>query len=356
MNLKTNLAYWYPLLILMLLYALGFTAFLSLSLFNISTRMELRTWTYTLLGGGIIVSSAILTMSLAFLEFYIFQSWQKMPSGLYLLFKYVTLFCFVALGAFATYYVCDNFFIGGSRPDGYITSLLTGRDFHEYFTFLFLLTVLLDIILALSAYIGPHAALNSVFGKHYQPTEQDLCFMVIDLQSSTTIAEELGNTRYSHFISKCFNLLTESIYECDASIYQFVGDEAVLFWPAEDARNNLAPLKLFYYFKSRLENTSQKFIEEFGMAPRFRAAVHSGIVTVTEIRSFKTEVVYHGDVLNTCARIKDLCSRIDAELLVSSVVGNWVNGATPYATTDLGSQRLKGRSENLSVFQVSRTD
>jgi adenylate cyclase len=54
-------------------------------------------------------------------------------------------------------------------------------------------------------------------------------------------------------------------------------------------------------------------MEKYGELPHFRAAIHEGTVTATVIKSMKKCIVYHGDVLNTCARIMSLCSQYNVE-------------------------------------------
>ncbi len=48
-----------------------------------------------------------------------------------------------------------------------------------------------------------------------------------------------------------------------------------------------------------------------------KAGITSGEVTATEIGVIKRSIAYHGDVLNTAARIQGECSKLNKELLIS---------------------------------------
>ena len=196
--------------------------------------------------------------------------------------------------------------------------------------------------------------LGTLFGKYHQPLEEDRTFVFIDLEYSTALAEKLGHVRYSLFIDRCFQVLTECIYEYRASLYQFVGDEAVLSWKTVDAQKTLAPVRLYYAFADKLEAEREHFMSQFGEVPRFKAAVHAGRVSVTKIRSTKMDIVYHGDVLNTCARIVGECSRLKKDLLVSSTVAQWVQNNAAYSVTLLDNLLLRGKESETAVYGVKK--
>jgi adenylate cyclase len=54
--------------------------------------------------------------------------------------------------------------------------------------------------------------------------------------------------------------------------------------------------------------------------PEFKAGVNAGVVTVAEIGDLKREIAYHGDVVNTAARLRSACNEFDKQLLASEYV------------------------------------
>ena len=69
---------------------------------------------------------------------------------------------------------------------------------------------------------------NLITGYYRNPKEEKKVFMFLDLQSSTSIDEQLGHLKYSQLIQDCFYDLNMILNRYNAEIYQYVGDEAVL--------------------------------------------------------------------------------------------------------------------------------
>jgi adenylate cyclase len=74
----------------------------------------------------------------------------------------------------------------------------------------------------------PGDLIKYVLGKYHRPEEIIKIFLFIDLKSSTTIAEKLGNLRYSEFLIDYYDDMTDAILMSKAEIYQYIGDEVVL--------------------------------------------------------------------------------------------------------------------------------
>ena len=56
------------------------------------------------------------------------------------------------------------------------------------------------------------------------------------------------------------------------------------------------------------------------MLPTFKASLHSGEVTITEIGVSKKEIVYHGDSINTASRICSAAHMLGKTLLISKAL------------------------------------
>ena len=73
---------------------------------------------------------------------------------------------------------------------------------------------------------------------------------------------------------------------------------------------------------------------------------------VSEVGKYKSEIAYHGDVLNTTARMLGKCHELASDLLVS----NWVIGQTTMPaylkTDDMGVFQLKGKQQEIHIQSV----
>ncbi len=82
--------------------------------------------------------------------------------------------------------------------------------------------------------------------------------------------------------------------------------------------------------------------------------MNAGIVTVTEVGRYKKEIAYHGDAINTAARIQGLCNEYDEALLISEKLVSTLNTEN-YSFARLGSILLRGKKEEVQVYAASHT-
>jgi len=144
-----------------------------------------------------------------------------------------------------------------------------------------------------------------------------------------------------------------SKYQNSAEIYQYVGDEAVITWPANEGKRNLSCLTLFYDFENRLIKKRDFYKNHYGLVPEFKAGLHFGIVTAVEVGQIKREIAYHGDAINTSARIQSLCNQYNRTLLISKSVKSILSNAnSKYNFEYLGETLLKGKAQTLELYGI----
>ena len=83
--------------------------------------------------------------------------------------------------------------------------------------------------------------------------------------------------------------------------------------------------------------------------------MHFGKVSVTEVGTFKKEIAYHGDPVNTSARICLHAKQTKSEFLMSEAILNLV----PYSNENfelkhLGEQKLMGKDKLISLYEVDK--
>jgi adenylate cyclase len=215
--------------------------------------------------------------------------------------------------------------------------------------------VALTFLLEIRRKVGPGNLWALLTGRYHRPREESRVFLFLDLKGSTSIAERLGHARYSQFIRHCYQDLTEFILLFRAQIYQFVGDEVVLTWPAGMPEAERHSLETFFGFQNRLRERQAWYTESFGVAPEFRGGVEEGTVTVTEVGDIKREIAFHGDVLNTAARLLDLCRKLEQSVLVSGRVQETIAGEPGWITEPQGDITLRGKSEPVTVYGVAES-
>ncbi|NAS11982.1 adenylate/guanylate cyclase domain-containing protein [Poritiphilus flavus] len=193
-----------------------------------------------------------------------------------------------------------------------------------------------------------------LLGKYRKPTEEQRIFMFLDLKSSTTIAETLGHLSYSGLIQECFLDLNDFLSGHRAEVYQYVGDEAVISWQFDVGirRNNC--IKLFFAFQDRLEKRTEHYLEKYSVVPEFKAGLHGGELVVVEVGNVKKELAYHGDVINTAARIQKECNKYGEKLLISGSLLERLDLSSDYVAKAMGEIDLKGKKEKIPIFAIQK--
>ncbi|WP_420604117.1 adenylate/guanylate cyclase domain-containing protein [Flagellimonas sp.] len=218
--------------------------------------------------------------------------------------------------------------------------------------YMFSVDLFLAVLRQVNLMLGEGNLAKLLLGRFYTPREELRIFMFLDLQDSTILAERLGHVTYSKLVQDCFNDLGIAISN-EAEIYQYVGDEAVLTWPLEEGIESQNLLKTFYNFKQRLEAKRAYYEGRYNCLPFFKAGVHAGIVTVTEVGKYKKEIAYHGDTINTAARIQGQCNTLKSDLLLSEKLKKHLD-SPDYTFKAMGSIPLKGKKETVAIFSAAK--
>ena len=223
----------------------------------------------------------------------------------------------------------------------------------SFFTYCLLQVLLINFIISVSNKFGPSSLIDLLTGKYYHPRSHELIFLFLDLKDSTGIAERLGHNNYSRFIKECIHELTPVIQKHKAKVYQYVGDEVVLYWTIDEGLRQQNCLNTFFVFSELLRKQSDYFYSEYGEIPRFKAGMDSGIVTLTEIGDLKREIAFHGDVLNTASRLEKQCNEYSENLIISEHIINHFGNNSNFQFRLLSNLPLKGKSESLKFYSVN---
>ena len=265
------------------------------------------------------------------------------------------------------------FFIGTAVSVSVITAIM----FVAYFVFIYVLdigylslsdfffspssfifygyVILIDILLSLfrqvNLMLGPGVLKKLMKGEFYNPREEERVFMFLDLKSSIEMAERLGHLQYSQMIQDCFNDLAV-VSKSRAQIHQYVGDEAVLTWPSSEGIKNQNCIKAFFDFKERINSREAYYLKKYGYKPFFKAGVNMGKVMVAEVGQTKKEIAYHGDTINTAARIQGKCNEYNSELLISKTLSEALSDEGSYKKKLVGDISLRGKENRVALYVV----
>jgi len=284
---------------------------------------------------------------------------RKKPLGISLLIKTIIYIIFILFfSSVAMLYIYSSDI---ARPmfskevfNVFVTTYLSARVFST-FVFWSIACMLALFFLQINEKFGQGVLLNFLLGKYHKPKEDKRIFMFMDLKSSTTHAERLGHIKYSQLIQDCFFDLTDIVLSHEAKIYQYVGDEVVLSWDVDKGIDHQNCLKTFFAYDNLLRSKSMYYKDKYGVVPEFKAGLNLGAVTVAEVGEIKKEMAYHGDVLNTAARIQGTCNDYQKKLLVSEQLKTHFDEQKTYAFEFISDVMLKGKMESVNIYAVNMT-
>ena len=287
---------------------------------------------------------------------YIIQRFQLRKLTIFVILFDIVVFLFIGMLLGIVHYSIDN--------DYQFFDLIPKMS-----TFLFNSTTLFFLIVILIAsyvyqllyttihQIG-HGPLGKIMMGYYQkPREENLIFIFLDLQSSSKFAEILGHEKYSYFIQDCFRFLTNPIIVSRGRVYQFVGDEVVVTWNANKLRNYKRAVDFFYFYKDELQRQKEYFETKYGLQPVFTASINTGEVMATEVGEIKKEIAFHGDVLNTAARIQKQCKRYRKNILVTrNFASQLISAKTDYKIKYVDIVKFPGKERIAKIYEVFREE
>lgn len=191
--------------------------------------------------------------------------------------------------------------------------------------------------------LGPGVLANLLLGRYHDPRRETRTFLFLDMKGSTTHAERLGELEFSALVRDFMNDLTDPLLATRAEVSHYIGDEAVITWPPRTERTGERAVELVGRFRDRLVARRVHYETRYGVVPGFKAGGHAGAVVATEVGDLKSEIVFHGDVLNVAARVQGLSAETGFDLLLTDAVD------APSGGVALGERTVKGRTAPVSL-------
>lgn len=293
---------------------------------------------------GAILLGIVYGVSLGLTDYYLDKKvFRKQSLGKVILFKTVISLCALIVLLMLLRFVLFDFLIAPSLT---ITFNQKSWDYLFYILLIyyFFMTLMISFINQVNKKYGPGVLVPLLLGKYRNPQEEERIFMFMDLKSSTSTAEELGHLKYSSFIRDCFMDINQVLLPFRAEVYQYVGDEIVVTWPENEGLKDHFCIKFYFACKRQFKNRAGYYRSQYGLLPDFKAGLHTGKVTAVEIGEIKRDIAYHGDTLNTAARIQGVCNEFNRSFLVSDYLLERIGFDESIKVESLGMILLRGKS------------
>ena len=308
-----------------------------------------------------IVAAIIAGLSIGSFEIFYFQNRFRKKSFSYTVFIKSLVYSFAMIMLIVTGLFLDQSFSADKsifHPDvakGVII-YLSGTGVWAFVIHWTAVIILTQIFLQVSDSFGYGVLHNFILGRYNKPKEESRIFMFLDIRSSTTIAEKLGHIKYHNLLNDFIDDINDSIIFSKGEIYQYIGDEVTVSWTMKNGIENENCLRCFFSIVDEMQRKSSRYLEKYGLVSEFKAGLHCGNVTIGEVGVIKKEIVFTGDVLNTTARIQELCNTYNVRLLVSKKLIDLLQIGNRYLIKAIGEITLRGKSAKDILYTVERVE
>jgi adenylate cyclase len=178
--------------------------------------------------------------------------------------------------------------------------------------------------------------------------EKIVTVLFTDIRDFTTLSEKMTPEENFHFVSSFNARLGPVIRSNNGFINQYLGDSIMAIFPEnpEDALRAAVGMQ-------KAVHELNKERKELGL-PSIRAGIgmHTGslIMGITG-DEFRMDAATISDTVNTAARIESLTKYYRSPLLLSDHTLQYLNGQNNFHFRHLGSVRLKGKNNLLSIIE-----
>ncbi len=218
--------------------------------------------------------------------------------------------------------------------------------------YILLIILVVSFLWQFKAFFEKGAIINYLIGKYHKPSAEERIFMFLDLNDATTLAETLGNEKYSSLLNEFFNDIDAAFVKTSGNVHQYVGDEVVVIWKLKNGLKNNNCLKSFFMAIKIMEDKREYYLNKYGIVPSFKASLHLGVVTISEVGASKKEIAYHGDTINTASRICASAHDLGKNILISKDLYDRIGQDENIKFEDLGEHNLKGKNEKIHIYSA----
>ncbi|MGE5847920.1 MAG: adenylate/guanylate cyclase domain-containing protein [Ignavibacteria bacterium] len=300
----------------------------------------------------------LLGLTNGFLEVFIFrQRFKRLRFGYTVILK-TFLFAAAFIAAVVFFIQIKNYLLAPSglyeRPvHNELGEFFGSPVFFKHGLYAVLFSFGINFFLQIDNKMGKNVLFNLFFGRFHKPRKLVKIIMFLDLTSSTSIAEKIGDHKYSALLRDFFFDIDEIISETKGAVYQYIGDEVVILWDVKEGIDNSNCIRCYYESKKSIYNKMDKYKELYNAFPQFKAGIHLGEVIVTEVGGLKSEIAYHGDTVNTASRLCAEARNYESGLLISAELLSLLKCIDEsYRIESVGLIKFKGKKHDIAAFSV----
>ncbi len=194
--------------------------------------------------------------------------------------------------------------------------------------------------------------------KSLSSESRTLTVMFTDVSGFTKLASAMPAESVADFLNRHFALIAECVEAEGGTVDKYIGDGVMAFWGAPEDQPDHADraARAALAIVERIAADNAERVKADLVPVRLRVGIHSGPVVVGNIGApGRVNYTIIGDTVNTAQRLeqlgKELGHEVPAIVLTSEQTVALLGG--DFAVEALGTQVLRGRSEETSIYRLS---
>jgi adenylate cyclase len=175
----------------------------------------------------------------------------------------------------------------------------------------------------------------------------DVTVIFTDLESFTSISENLDPAEVSEILTSYFGQTTKCILENKGTIIKYIGDAVFAAWgaPIDEPHHALCAAEA----ACDLRGLSELVVR--GKTLRTRVGIHSGKVLAGNLGStFRFDYTMIGDAVNFASRLESLNKYLSTQVLISDAVRQQLGDK--FVTRQLGEFRVAGKTHSVVIHEL----
>jgi adenylate cyclase len=175
----------------------------------------------------------------------------------------------------------------------------------------------------------------------------DVTVIFTDLESFTSISEDLDPAEVSEILTSYFGQTTKCILENKGTIIKYIGDAVFAAWgaPIDEPHHAMRAAETACDLRCLSE------LVVHGKTLRTRVGIHSGKVLAGNLgSSFRFDYTMIGDAVNFASRLESLNKYLHTQVLISDAVRQQLGDG--FVTRSLGEFRVAGKKQSVVIHEL----
>jgi adenylate cyclase len=175
----------------------------------------------------------------------------------------------------------------------------------------------------------------------------DVTIIFTDLESFTSISENLDPAEVSEILTSYFGQTTKCILENKGTILKYIGDAVFAAWgaPIDDPHHAIRAAETACDLRCLSE------LVVHGKTLRTRVGIHSGKVLAGNLGStYRFDYTMIGDAVNFASRLESLNKYLSTQVLISDAVRQQIGAG--FVTRPLGEFRVAGKKQSVVIHEL----